>query len=398
MMMTLALTGPWSIEQVAFSGLQAIAGLIPYGERITPRRGRPDRDGVLQIDVRGVHSKHGGSSLIGSWGDITDAITEATLDPTVRGVLVVIDSPGGSVAGAAELSDAVAALSARKPVVAFIEDLGSGTSVWFASQARKVFANSANAVTGGVGVSMGIYDRSKAAEKDGVTPVMIRTGELKGAGFPGSTVTEKQVAMWQNVLNSSFDLMATTIRRARPGITSTQWTTIAEGGVFSARRAIELGLVDKVCSYDQALEELRSMISSRKETTTTMVTTPVSTPGTVTRSTTHIVAQPVVSPTISAVATWNAAIAELKASGKNESDAVQHVVKSRPDLHQAFLAESNNRPVPAFATAFQSARHRWDSTVAELVSQGRSQQEAASEVVRTNPGLYREYLTEANSR
>lgn len=114
-------------------------------------------------------------------------VRQATADPDVTAIALVIDSPGGQVAGTKELADDVAAARARKPVVAYIEDLGASAAYWVAAQADAIYANE-TAFVGSIGTYCVVQDLSRMAANVGIEVHVLSTGPFKGAGYPGTAV------------------------------------------------------------------------------------------------------------------------------------------------------------------------------------------------------------------
>ena len=219
---------------------------------------------IAVIEIRGAMTKQGSSiSQAGSMVMIRQAMRQCRMDPSIDGVMVIIDSPGGTVSGTAELGDEYALLSKAKPTLTFVEDTMASAALWVGSQGRKVFANSDHAMVGSKGVLFALYDMSGKAAQEGIRPVLIRTGDLKGAGFPGSPITADQEMSWQTMVdetNASFD-RAMSVRK----ISASAIAELSRGGMFSAKSAVGNGLIDGVMSFDGALSELKAMIVSEGE-------------------------------------------------------------------------------------------------------------------------------------
>jgi len=228
---------------------------------------QPDRSGIVRIDISGTMTKQGSSlSSAGSTVRIRNAVRQANNDPNVEAVLFVIDSPGGAVSGTGDLARDMATLSANKPTMTLAEDLMASAGLWVGLQTRKVYANTPNAVIGSMGVFIGLYDLSGMAAQKGIKPIVIKTGELKGAGFPGAEVSQKQLDMWQNLADETLGQFKAAVTANGRKFTEGQMAEILRAGVYSAQQAIGLGLIDGVRSYDDAVSELRSMIPTKKRT------------------------------------------------------------------------------------------------------------------------------------
>jgi protease-4 len=394
--------GLWAIEETFFNqqwDMIRRMDLAAHVARSSPRTAAvsssPDDDGIQIIEIRGTMTKQGSSfSSAGSTVRIRQEVRDAKTNPAVKGVLFVIDSPGGTVAGTAELADDIRALSDAKPTVTFAEDLMASAGMYVGVQSRKVFANVSNAVIGSMGVFIGLYDLSGMAAKEGIKPVVIKTGELKGAGFPGSEITAAQIAMWESLADASFTSFSAAVQKTRK-LTAAQLKELSRAGVYPAKQAIDLGLIDGIRSFDAAVAELQSMISgsgttasSRMETVTTM-----------TANTTHV---PVGNTAVGKLATaaWNDAIAGLAATGMDKSSAINQLSKTRPDLQQAYINEVNGRPTGHFESVSpkETATQRWYAAITELTATGMDKSSAINQLSKTRPDLQQAYINEVNGR
>ena len=176
--------GPWLIETGYLnSALAAInAGSMPTIDAAA--RGREldslppyvvDTNGVAFIGIEGPMTK--GDSKFGGANTVRTrmAIRAAVNDKAVKAVMLMIDSPGGSVAGTAELARDVAAADNVKPVYAHVDGMAASAALWVASQARRVFADP-TAEVGSIGVVCVIEDSSAAAELAGVKVAPLALG------------------------------------------------------------------------------------------------------------------------------------------------------------------------------------------------------------------------------
>ena len=182
-------------------------------------------------------------------------LRKAAADPEVSAILLAIDSPGGTVAGTADLGADVRAAAKQKPVWAFCDDLCASAAYWVASQADRVYANAGTALVGSIGTVAVVYDLSAAAEKEGVKTLVFNTGPIKGAGTPGTVVNEEHRAYFQGLVNDAQQSFDAAVRKGR-GLTEKQLADARTGGVFPAAEALRMGLIDGIKSYDAVVTEL----------------------------------------------------------------------------------------------------------------------------------------------
>jgi signal peptide peptidase SppA len=200
----------------------------------------------------------GGTSTIQARRDLRQAAT----DPDVSGIVLAIDSPGGTVAGTSDLAAEVTAARKQKPVVAQIEDLGASAAYWIASQADAIFVNSPTALVGSIGTLQVIQDLSGAAAAQGIRTLVFGTGPFKGLGTPGAPVTEEQVAHVQALVDSVQGSFDAAVKKGR-GLNDKQLLAVRHGGVFSANDAMSNGLIDGIQPIAKTIAELSKAGVSR---------------------------------------------------------------------------------------------------------------------------------------
>lgn len=258
--------GAWAVDPLWFSRAVAAvkAGTFEAAEPETSSgSGYEVEDGIAQVPIVGHMIK--GDSSFGGTSSIRarKALRSAANDPAVKGVMLVIDSPGGTVAGTAELADEVRAVGRRKPVHAYGEDLMASAAYWVGAQARRVSVNK-SAEVGSIGTFTVVEDTSGLKEKYGVKTYVVSTGKYKGAFVDGAPVTEEQLDYIQELvddLNDQF-LSAVSKGRRRDMKDVREW---ADGRTWIGTKAASMGLVDGVETYSAARRELVKEINRRDE-------------------------------------------------------------------------------------------------------------------------------------
>lgn len=216
---------------------------------------RVTASGVAVVSIAGAMMKGWSKYAECDTLRVREALRSAKGDDNVRAILLVIDSPGGSVAGTQELADDVAAARQFKPVHAFAEDCCASAAYWVASQAGRLTMN-AMCLMGSIGVLSVVYDSSKAAEMEGVKVHVISTGPLKGAGTPGAPVTEDALAEHQQIVDAAGRHFFDAVSRGRAALAGDALKAVSTGGVWMGKDAVGLGLVDAVETMQQAHDAL----------------------------------------------------------------------------------------------------------------------------------------------
>jgi signal peptide peptidase SppA len=214
----------------------------------------PDGVALFQISgpmMKSVSSLSSGTSTV----RLRQQIRTARKSDAVRGGLLVMDTPGGTVRGNRDLADEVAAFAQEKPCVAFIDDLCASAGVSVASQATKRFANNSSAQYGAMGTYSVLVDANRAAENAGFTVHVIKAGEFKGLGEMGTKVTDAQLAEVQRIINASNAEYLAVIAQGL-GLPLAKIQALADGRIYMAAEAASAGLIDGVQSYEQTYRQL----------------------------------------------------------------------------------------------------------------------------------------------
>lgn len=225
---------------------------------------------IAVIDIMGTLMK--ADSSLGSSSStvaLRQAIRQAMMDDSIDGIMLRIDSPGGTVSGTSDLADAIAQAGTKKPVWAFGEDLVASAALWLASQADQFFANSKTANIGSIGTVIGLYDTSGAAGQQGIKAKVYATGPLKGAGFPGAEITPAQDQYFQSIVEQTQTHFRDAVSKGRKLPVATV-RSLETGGLFSATEAQTHGLIDGIQSFDKTMAAMFRTIKSRQSAASSM--------------------------------------------------------------------------------------------------------------------------------
>lgn len=207
------------------------------------------QNGVMVAHLQGHLTKYRSSFGGTSYLDVQQVVRIARDRADVKSILFVIDSPGGTVAGAYDAADAIAA--SEKPVDAFISDMGASGAYILASQCRRIWANR-NALVGSIGTYTVLTDDSEALKQIGVREVLISSGGVKGLGADGQVTEELEEDTRREVLDLNEQFVES-VRRGRVDrglMTDDQLQSATDGRIHVGEKARELGLIDRVGTLD----------------------------------------------------------------------------------------------------------------------------------------------------
>jgi signal peptide peptidase SppA len=183
---------------------------------------------------------------------LRNQILDAAQDDDVDGIFLLIDSPGGEVAGTAELADALASVRGIKPTWAHADDLAASAAYWVGSQAETFTANR-TAEIGSIGTIAIMPDTKEAWAKEGVEWHVIQTGPYKAMTSGLTGVDEDQLDYLNELLMKLAQPFYDAVEAGRPAITDSQMRELRKAGIYVAQQdGIEMGLVDDVMGKDAA--------------------------------------------------------------------------------------------------------------------------------------------------
>lgn len=213
--------------------------------------------GVAVIPIVGSmsHRSTGIEAMSGmtSYTTLQKQFDAAFNDPNVGSILMDIDSPGGSVAGAFDFRDYLMSKKGTKPVYALARDAMCSAAYLIGSTADKVYATQ-TARVGSIGVVAMHTDASGKMEKEGLKPSFISAGKFKTAGNPYEKLEGDKLKYLQDSVDESYDMFINAVADAR-GIDK-KVIRDTEARVYGGKKAVEIGLADGIRTYESVLAEM----------------------------------------------------------------------------------------------------------------------------------------------
>ena len=244
----LALDGHAERHQAALEAVAATGPALPEARRATIR------DGVAVLPVLGVIAPRAASLGLSSGGTSLDSLAHdlrvANRAENVHALLLLVDSPGGQVAGLDEMAAELAA--SAKPVTAFVQGDAASAAYWLASQARELVASATSAL-GSIGVVASVA-RRVGPDKDGR-----QVTEIVSSGAPDKRAdvsTEEGRASLQALVDAVEEEFVAAVARGRRTTAARVRSDFGQGGMLAARRAVEAGMADRVDTLDATLTRL----------------------------------------------------------------------------------------------------------------------------------------------
>ncbi|MEA2100209.1 MAG: signal peptide peptidase SppA [Campylobacterota bacterium] len=196
--------------------------------------------------------------------EVLQQIESATTNNKIKGVLFVIDSPGGAVAPSIELAYAIKRLKKVKPVIAYAKGTIASGSYYASIWADEIMVNPGSMV-GSIGVVMQGADLSEVMQKIGIKTQSVQAGKYKKVGTTDRAWEDYEVTELNKVIQGTYNMFTKDVAQAR-GLELEKRDIYANAHIFTASQAKEVGLVDSLgVSYDakKRVEKLSGVIDPR---------------------------------------------------------------------------------------------------------------------------------------
>lgn len=183
---------------------------------------------------------------------VMEALDEFRREEAVRAVVLRVDSPGGGVGPSQEIYQEVKRTAAVKPVVCSMGGVAASGGYYVAAPCTKIVANPGT-LTGSIGVISSFPNLEGLFEKLGLKVQTIKTGALKGAGAPDRPLSDEERAMLTSMTQDLFGQFLGDVVASRQ-LKDETVKVISDSGIFSGRKALELGLVDQLGNFHDAVD------------------------------------------------------------------------------------------------------------------------------------------------
>ena len=210
----------------------------------------PSEDYIAIVRVEGtIQEQSGGSTLEASSGYQHDStmnyIDELMDDSNNKGILLYVDSPGGTVYESEELYQKLKEYkeTTKRPIWDYMAHYAASGGYMVSMASDKIYANS-NTTTGSIGVIMSGYDMSGLYKKLGIRYVSITSGKNKDS----SKFTDEQIAIYQDQINEAYEEFVNIVADGRD-MSVEDVKKLADGRTYTAKQAKNNGLIDEISLY-----------------------------------------------------------------------------------------------------------------------------------------------------
>jgi len=183
------------------------------------------------------------------------ALSALARDDSVKGLLVHVNSPGGTVVGGEDLYTVLRDVAEEKPVVAILGTLATSAGYMTAVAADRIYAREGT-VTGSIGVMFQSTEFTGLMEKLGISAEAIKSSPLKAQPSPLEPLTDEARAATQELVMDIYQFFLDLVADRR-GLNDTEVRTLGDGRVYTGRQALRNGLIDAIGNESAAIDWLR---------------------------------------------------------------------------------------------------------------------------------------------
>jgi protease-4 len=269
-------------------GTEGGSGGSPTEKHFAGSKTAEDKVAIVSLD---------GALMDGMLGNLEKQIEQAAKDKHVKAVVFRVNSPGGSISASEDIRQRIQRLRdgdadkerPARPVVVSMGALAASGGYYVSTPGQKILAEPTT-LTGSIGVYSSFPDLSGFGEAHKVGFTTIKAGDLKAAGGMFSKMTEKERQVWQDMVDDAYLQFLDVIKQGRPKLTREMMLVRfpvdpvspdklvldpkappkpyeryrADGGVYTGKRALELGLVDALGTLEDAVKEAAKLAGMEK--------------------------------------------------------------------------------------------------------------------------------------
>lgn len=185
----------------------------------------------------------------------TQSFREAMADDTVGGIIIDIDSPGGSVSGIQDLFDEIMSARGVKPVYGLVNSLCASAAYWISSACAQMFAVQGSLV-GSIGVYMQHVDASEAMKMDGLNATYISAGKFKVEGNSLGPMSAEALAFNQSQIDAFYSMFTGAVAKGRGVAIGQVRDSMGQGRCLMAADGLAASMVDGIDTFDGVVKRM----------------------------------------------------------------------------------------------------------------------------------------------
>ena len=226
-------------------------------------RGTNSKEKIKVVDLSGVIQSDANSKFV------IEDLKAAGEDQNVRGVILSVNSPGGSVYVSEQIAKEIKKLKEKQiPVYSVMREMAASGGYYVSAPTDRIYASN-ETLTGSIGVIMQMYSLEGLFEKYGIKEQNITSGKMKDAGSTGRDLSAEEKKYFEDLVNSAYKRFVKIVAEGR-SMSESDVKKIADGRVYDGSQALENGLIDKIGDLDSAIDD---MVKENKLTDPMIVST-----------------------------------------------------------------------------------------------------------------------------
>jgi protease-4 len=259
----IVLTGCAIVQIPLFPSLQ------PFEEKVLEGKGQAK---ILLLDISGIISEKKESKGLGLSqksslvARVKEELQKAEGDSSIAGVIIKINSPGGSVTATDIIYHELMQYKKQAGVriVACLTGTATSGAYYVASAADEIVAHPTS-VTGNIGVIAIKFNVEKLLSKVGIQEETVKSGEKKDILSPFRPSTSEEKDIIQTIINTLHERFVNVVLAGRKTLLSKEEIErLADGRIFTADQALEVKLIDRVGYLDEAVEEMKDSLNLKE--------------------------------------------------------------------------------------------------------------------------------------
>lgn len=261
------ITSPWAITEAAYSALLQRYNSYIAGEKVEKPAGGPGyltiKDNIALISIEGIITKKPDIMAFLMGGNapsqlIALAFEEALKAHSIHSIMLLIDSPGGTVDGTQELATTIAAGRGKKNIIAHTDGMMASAAYWIGAAADRVYISGDTTQVGSIGVVAAHLDVSRLLENIGIKITEIYSGKYKRIASAYEPLSQEGRQTIQDEVDYIYSVFVNDVAKYR-GLSVDKHETWANGRIFTGKQAVKAGLVDGVKPIGRLMKDLSTM-------------------------------------------------------------------------------------------------------------------------------------------
>ena len=183
--------------------------------------------------------------------DILEKIDKLDKDMSAQGLLLIINSPGGTFVSSKEIFDSIKNIGKRIPTAVYMKEMATSGGYLVSLGAERIFSNQGT-ITGSIGVILQTADMSELLKKIGVNPVIVKSGELKSVPNPLEKINQNQIQYVEKIISLMQKEFLNILKDTRD-ISSEVIDLVSDGRILTGGQAKSMNLIDEIGSERDAI-------------------------------------------------------------------------------------------------------------------------------------------------